>query len=268
MNFKNEILTVGEIRKRIRSTKMVDISPKAITYIAKKCGYSIKRVGGKIGYHKSVCSALERHYNELVAYDKELKQKATQKQSKQQNREYNHFMMNGEKDNVDYEWEKNEGISRALKASINAFLLSESNNNSRKSKLTVLWLDDQRDPYKYLSTKSTSNTFKRNKQFYEELMNNYDVDFVWVKNIYQFISYIEKNGLPMFISFDHDLNNRGGGEGLTDEEKLNNNGMNCAKWLANYCRKTNCKIPKFYIHSANPKHGPEMQSFLDSQNNQ
>lgn len=133
-------------------------------------------------------------------------------------------------------------------------------------KLTVLWLDDQRDPYRYLSTKSTSNTFLRNKKFYDDLMRQYDVEFIWVKNMYQFIEHIEKNGVPQFVSFDHDLNNRGGGEGLSDEQKLNNNGVNCAKWLVNYCKRTGQPLPKFYIHSANPKHGPEIAKVLTAEN--
>lgn len=132
--------------------------------------------------------------------------------------------------------------------------------------LTILWLDDQRDPYKYLRTKSTSATFARNKQFYDNLMQTYDVNFVWVKNLYQFIEYIEENGLPEFVSFDHDLNNRGGGEGLSDEQKLSNNGVNCAKWLVNYCKKTGQPLPKFYVHSANPKHGPEITKVLNNEN--
>lgn len=119
--------------------------------------------------------------------------------------------------------------------------------------LTILWLDDQRDPYKYLRTKSTSATFARNKQFYDNLMQTYDVDFVWVKNLYQFIEYIEENGLPEFVSFDHDLNNRGGGEGLSDEQKLSNNGVNCAKWLVNYCKKNRTTVAKILRSLGKPK---------------
>lgn len=142
------------------------------------------------------------------------------------------------------------------------------NRKNNMDNLTVLWLDDQRDPYKYLSTKSKSATFARNKQFYDDLLKQYNANFVWVKNIYQFIDYIEKNGIPQFVSFDHDLNNRGGGEGLSDEQKLNNNGVNCAKWLVNYCKQMGHPLPKFYVHSANPKHGPEINRVLTGENKQ
>ena len=135
------------------------------------------------------------------------------------------------------------------------------------NELTILWLDDQRDPYRYFDKKSESNAFLRNKQFYDDLIKQYNVNFVWVKNLYQFIDYIEKNGAPEFVSFDHDLNNHEGGEGLDDEQKLNNNGVNAAKWLVNYCKQNNQQLPKFYIHSANPKRGPEINKVLTNENN-
>ena len=137
---------------------------------------------------------------------------------------------------------------------------------SENRNLTVLWLDDQRNPYKYLSAKKTSDAFIRNKLFYDKLLKQYNVNFIWVKNIYQFINYIRTNGLPNFVSFDHDLNNRGGGEGLSDEQKLNNNGVQCAKWLVNYCKQNKYPLPKFYVHSANPKHGPEINKVLTTEN--
>jgi hypothetical protein len=190
---------------------------------------------------------------ELLDYDTQQTVRTPQKPQKQPKEivwdDGNYEAYNGERDNIDYEWEKNEN---AIKE-----------NNMRD--LTILWLDDQRDPYKYLNTKSKSATFERNKQFYDNLLKQYNVNFIWGKNIYQFIDYIEKNGIPQFVSFDHDLNNRGGGEGLSDEQKINNNGVNCAKWLFNYCKQIGQPLPKFYVHSANPKHGPEINTVLTSE---
>jgi len=131
--------------------------------------------------------------------------------------------------------------------------------------LTILWLDDQRDPYVYLKKRGNSNTLIRNQQFYNNLLKNYNVKFVWVKNFYQFVDYIKKNGIPQFISFDHDLNNRGGGDGLSDEQKLENNGANCARWLVEYCRKNGCSLPRFYIHSANPRGSVEINKVLTNE---
>lgn len=251
------VLTPKDISNLLKCKRGLDISTEAIKQMGEKLGCSAKhRAGNKVGYHKSFCDLLVRHLYELVQLDKELKKENPKRVNVQpkgrHNGEPNYYAYNGERDNIDYEWEKNENT------------IKESNMEN----LTVLWLDDQRDPYKYLNTKSKSATFARNKQFYDNLLKQYNANFVWVKNIYQFIDYIEKNGVPQFVSFDHDLNNRGGGEGLSDEQKLNNNGVNCAKWLVNYCKQVGEPLPKFYVHSANPKHGPEINRVLTSENKQ
>jgi hypothetical protein len=240
-----------EMSKRFRMTLGKNVSPRAIHVFAEKLGYHMKRIGGKKGYDQSLYTALTRHLKELLDYDSQQTVKTSQKPQKQPILG-DYYTYNGERDNIDYGWEKNENT------------IKENNMEN----LTILWLDDQRDPYKYLSTKSKSATFARNKQFYDNLLKQYNANFIWVKNIYQFIDYIEKNGIPQFVSFDHDLNNRGGGEGLSDEQKINNNGVNCAKWLVNYCKQNNQPLPKFYVHSANPKHGPEINRVLTSENKQ
>lgn len=240
-----------EMSKRFRMTLGKNISPRAIHVFAEKLGYHMKRIGGKKGYDQSLYTALTRHLKELLDYNNQQTVRTPQKPQKQPILG-DYYTYNGERDNIDYGWEKNENT------------IKENNMEN----LTILWLDDQRDPYKYLSTKSKSATFARNKQFYDNLLKQYNANFVWVKNLYQFIDYIEKNGIPQFVSFDHDLNNRGGGEGLSDEQKINNNGVNCAKWLVDYCKQNNQPLPKFYVHSANPKHGPEINRVLTSENKQ
>ena len=87
-----------------------------------------------------------------------------------------------------------------------------------KEQLTILWLDDQREPYNYFSAmekdkkknKELSDAGRRNDVFYNEnIFNQYDVTFKWVKNIDEFSNYIMHNGLPEFISFDRDLTPKG-----------------------------------------------------------
>ena len=63
--------------------------------------------------------------------------------------------------------------------------------------------------------------------------------FIHVHNYKEFVEWINKNGLPDTIYFDHDL-----GEELT--------GYDCAKWVVNYCLDKNINIPKYYIQSMNP----------------
>jgi len=105
--------------------------------------------------------------------------------------------------------------------------------------LTILWLDDIRDPERYFNKKNNSSTFIKNSNYYHNLSTKYDINYVWVKNFDEFTNFIVTNGLPQFVSFDHDL---GAGK---------KKGFDCAKWLVEYCRKNNKKLPKFYVHSAN-----------------
>lgn len=112
-----------------------------------------------------------------------------------------------------------------------------------KRNITILWLDDMRNPLTYFAKKgkaAQSGAFVRNNEYYTDIFNQYEPNFVWVKNLQEFAKYIETNGLPDLVSFGHDL-----GVGL---EK----GAVCANWLVNYCKKTNQPLPKCYAHSANP----------------
>lgn len=115
-------------------------------------------------------------------------------------------------------------------------------------KLTILWLDDDRDPNVYLKKKSTSGAFLRTSDFYDKkIFNKYDVDFVWCRNFDEFTDYIKKNGLPEFISFDRDLKKGNKISKGTDYP----DGEDCAKWLVDYCKKNHKKLPKYFVHSAN-----------------
>ena len=113
--------------------------------------------------------------------------------------------------------------------------------------LTVLWLDDQRDPQKYFAKKDEKGegTLHDNLVFYSNLRKQYNLSFVWVKTFKEFANYIMKNGMPKFISFDHDLSKTS----LPTDPK----GLDCAQWLVDYCKKNGTQMPMTYVHSANPK---------------
>lgn len=85
-----------------------------------------------------------------------------------------------------------------------------------------------------------------------------------VRNYDEFIEWIEKNGLPDIISFDHDLadthytpkeywddyhKSAEYQSSIIHKEKT---GLDCAKWLIGYCLDNNLKLPKYLVHSANP----------------
>jgi hypothetical protein len=78
----------------------------------------------------------------------------------------------------------------------------------------LLWLDDIRCPFvgTWVDDFSPINT------------NNIVVE--WVKSYSEFVNWINKNGLPDAICFDHDLGK------LQDGTELN--GYDCAKWLVEY----------------------------------
>lgn len=73
--------------------------------------------------------------------------------------------------------------------------------------------------------------------------------FVLVKNYKAFTDFIQQNGLPDFISFDHDLG----------EEK---SGYDCAKWLVEFCLDNNMSLPEFAVHSQNPVGKENIESLL------
>ena len=126
--------------------------------------------------------------------------------------------------------------------------------------LEILWLDDQRDPIKYFKKKPTKEegTLFRNLTYYKNnIFNRYNVNFTWVKSYDEFVEYITNNGVPQFISFDYDLKN-----GRSNVEGKLPTGMDCANWLMEYCKENGVSIPKCYVHSANTKHGPELNRML------
>jgi len=136
-------------------------------------------------------------------------------------------------------------------------ILTEEQINTilNRKPITVLWLDDMRDPNKYLNKKADkeSGALYNNLSFYQKFKEEYNPEFVWVKTFEEFTNYILKNGVPEFVSFDHDL-----GKGLKK-------GAECALWLKQYCRENNKQLPKFYAHSANPNGRREITDAMISE---
>ena len=77
--------------------------------------------------------------------------------------------------------------------------------------------------------------------------------WVIVRNYKEFIDIIEKSGLPLFVSFDHDLADEHYAQKTCDYSRFKEKtGYECAKWLVEYCIKTNQKLPLWQVHSMNP----------------
>lgn len=78
------------------------------------------------------------------------------------------------------------------------------------------------------------------KLYLDDIRNPKSDGWIVVRNYEEFVQYIDKNGLPDEISFDHDL-----GEDVKT-------GYDCAKWLCEYCWMNGIPIPPYNVHSANP----------------
>lgn len=79
-------------------------------------------------------------------------------------------------------------------------------------------------------------------------------NWVIVRSYEDFVKTIESKGVPVFVSFDHDLSmdamiaaNRG--EIYRGPEKT---GLDCAFWLFQKCASEGLKFPQWACHSINP----------------
>lgn len=129
--------------------------------------------------------------------------------------------------------------------------------------MKILWLDDARNPFLDLEGKVPKVK---------------DSILEWVLSYEQFVQWIEKYGLPDIISFDHDLAD----EHYTPEYFWSNyeeskkyqewrsetyqekTGMDCAKWLVDYCIDNDKELPEFYVHSANPVGADNIKGILNN----
>lgn len=114
----------------------------------------------------------------------------------------------------------------------------------------LLWLDDMRDPF----------TGDWLLQYAPQFAESPD-DVIWVKNYDDFADWIEENGLPYMIAFDHDL-----GEDVAKakvamgvskrqariQKRETKSGFDCAKWLIEYCLDEDKELPHWSVQSANP----------------
>jgi len=97
-------------------------------------------------------------------------------------------------------------------------------------KKKLLWLDDFRNPDDFVQG---------------------DYTIFWVKNFEDFCKFINENGLPDIVCFDHDLG----------EDK---SGYDCAKFLVQYCQEHSLDIPEYDIQSSNIVGKSNIRSIMDN----
>jgi hypothetical protein len=94
-----------------------------------------------------------------------------------------------------------------------------------------------------------------------------------VRSYDEFVRWIETNGLPDVVSFDHDLSTEHYGligqmnsdildwREYYDKGDREYTGYDCAKWMCEYCWNSGLPIPNWNVHSANTV-GKENIQFL------
>jgi hypothetical protein len=134
-----------------------------------------------------------------------------------------------------------------------------------KSKM-LLWLDDYRCPFN--TPDEPAHPYLQ--MFCPEYVGKED-KIAWVKSYDEFKAWIGDNGMPKWISFDHDLadehyapESRYGDYNTWASEQgfKEKTGMDCAKWLVDYCIDNNCELPLWAIHSANPSGVENIRNLL------
>lgn len=99
--------------------------------------------------------------------------------------------------------------------------------------------------------------------------------WIIVRSYKEFVEYIERHGMPNFISFDHDLSwehypafEKDGGikspKVIPYDIYTEKTGYDCAKWLIDYCEDNELPLPKWAVHSMNPIGKQNITSLFDN----
>ena len=88
-------------------------------------------------------------------------------------------------------------------------------------------------------------------------------DWIVVRNFWEFCNYIQKFGLPDYVSFDHDLADEHYTH-IDDSDYKEKTGYECAKWLVDYCFDNGKSLPDYWVHSANPTGKQNIISYLEN----
>lgn len=128
-----------------------------------------------------------------------------------------------------------------------------------------LFLDDVRIPKDAIGLVPS-----KYNQFY------WENDWIVVKNYDEFVHYILLNGLPDFVSFDHDLadfhydfkpedyDNMSEEEMILKFGSMEKTGLDCSKFLVDYCIEYGKELPSYLVHSANPSGKENIEKYLEN----
>ena len=98
------------------------------------------------------------------------------------------------------------------------------------------------------------------KLYLDDVRDLPDESFDLARSYDEAVNYVKENGIPTFISFDHDL-------GVDENEKLLPTGFDFAKWLVEMDMDNIYKFPEnfsFNVHSANPVGKANIEGYLNN----
>ena len=151
---------------------------------------------------------------------------------------------------------------------VNSPTVDEFLENQRTVKF--LWLDDIRNPF----IPSYIDQYPQLVRFHQ-LKKLDKVEIAWVRNYLEMQEWIIQNGLPDYISFDHDLADehytpprywsdyQASKEYQDQQDYKEKTGLDCAKYITEYCMDYNRPLPKYFCHSANPVGSDNILSYLN-----
>ena len=87
-----------------------------------------------------------------------------------------------------------------------------------------------------------------------------DEEWEIVRDFSQFKQWIENYGLPDVVSFDHDLADFGHREKTLDKDERT--GLDCAKFMVDWCLDHDLACPSFFVHSKNLAGKENIQELL------
>lgn len=123
-----------------------------------------------------------------------------------------------------------------------------------------LFLDDFRIPHDCMSY--MPHRIGTSAAIYTQL------DWDIVINYDEFVEWIKTNGIPATVSFDHDLADEHYSPTCGDDndyptEFEEKTGLDCAKFLVEFCQDNNIEVPEFYVHSMNPVGSDRIRNYIE-----
>jgi hypothetical protein len=119
-----------------------------------------------------------------------------------------------------------------------------------------LFLDDVRNPV-HCVTYMQSRIGWKNPIYLQN-------DWMICRNYESFKNTLEAEGLPEFVSFDHDLADEHYAPETDDYQYIEKTGLDCAKYLVDYCIKNKLKLPQYACHSMNPAGTKNIMEYLET----